>query len=266
VLHSIGQAEPGVWFSVTSLANLIRTGEPYFLHDQERLSKQYGPAAVDDVMRYWDQIECLFIAEVLWAPLHGLGLVDLGYGGADPEKSHQPLAFRLMPLGAAVLGEKEMWPISEQVCIIQPNFEVFLTELEPAMLYRLLQVAEPLGFDRVGRLRFTRERALSTAERGRTAAQVLADLSACSQDAVPQNVAVTIREWMGEGRPALLTKGWLLEVDDAETARAILTDRTLYRYVERAVGRTTLLLRPDADEERVGAALRKAGFFPKVIR
>ena len=266
VLDSIGQAEPGVWFSVTSLASLIRAREPYFLYDRERLSRRYGPVAMDDVVRYWDEIERLFIAEVLWAPLHGQGLVDLGYEVADPEKPNQPSAFRLTPLGAAVLGEKGAWPVTEQVCIIQPNFEVLLTELEPAALYRLLEIAEPLGFDRVGRLKFARERALSTAERGRTAVQVLADLSACSQNTVPQNVAVTIREWMGEGRPARLTKGWLLEADDAETAQAILTDRTLYRYVERAVGRTTLLLRPDADEERVSAALRKAGFFPKVIR
>lgn len=150
-----------------------------------------------------------------------------------------------------------------------------LTELAPDELRHVADFwdvsleglpTEPLGFDLVGRLRFTRERALSAAERGRSAAQVLADLSACSQNVVPQNVAVTIREWMGEGRPAGLTKGWLLEVDDAETARAILTDRKLYRYVERAVGPTALFLRADVNEERVSTALRKAGFFPTVTR
>jgi hypothetical protein len=266
VLDSVGQAEPGVWFSVASLANLVKARVPYFLHDQERLAKKYGPVAMNDVMRYWDQIERLFIAEVLWAPLHGLGLVDLGYEATESEKPHQPSAFCLTPLGAAALGEEKTWSVVERVCVVQPNFEALLTELEPATLYRLLEIAEPLGFDRVGRLRFTRERALNAAERGRSATQVLADLSACSQGAVPQNVAVTIREWMGEGRPARLTKGWLLEVDDAETAQAILSDKRLYRYVERAVGPTALILRAKVGEEQVSAALRKGGFFPRVIR
>lgn len=266
VLDSIGKAEAGVWFSVTLLANLMRVREPYFLYDQERLSRRYGPVALDDVVRYWEQIEGLFIAEVLWAPLHGLGLVDLGYEMDDPEKLHQPSAFRLTPLGAAVLGEERAWPIPERICVTQPNFEVLLTQAKPVTLYCLLEVAEPLGFDRVGRLRFTRERALSAAEGGKTAAQVIADLSVCSQNAVPQNVAVTIREWMGEGRPAHLTIGWLLEVDEAETAQAILTDRTLHRYVERAVGPTALLLRADVSEEQISTALRKAGFFPRITR
>lgn len=184
----------------------------------------------------------------------------------DPEKPHQPSAFRLTPLGAVVLGEERAWPIPERICVTQPNFEVLLTQAKPVTLYCLLEVAEPLGFDRMGRLRFTRERALSAAEGGKTAAQVLADLSVCSQNAVPQNVAVTIREWMGEGRPIHLTIGWLLEVDEAETAQAILTDRTLHRYVERAVRPTALLLRAGVSEEQISTALRKAGFFPRVTR
>lgn len=112
----------------------------------------------------------------------------------------------------------------------------------------------------------TMKESWSAAEGGKTAAQVIADLSVCSQNAVPQNVAVTIREWMGEGRPAHLTIGWLLEVDEAETAQAILTDRTLHRYVERAVGPTALLLRPGVSEEQISTALRKAGFFPRITR
>jgi len=201
--------------------------------------------------------------------LHPLGIFDLGLRAGRVE------AIRLTQLGADVLaGESKAPappPASGRALIVNPDFEivVFPEAATPDLLYALSRFAKRAKADRVSTYRMTRESVARAAAAGIGADDILEALERSARAEVPQNVAVTVRDWATTASARILATphgGFLLEANDAETLDALLRAPGLAEALApRRVSPTTAEIQappatgPLADELRRRGVRRDGG-------
>jgi hypothetical protein len=173
----------------------------------------------------WQVIEAGFIRAVLLEPLHWMGLLDIGYvarpsvhgrgagapaTGAPAAANALPVAYRLTPIGAWVLGigpEVDM-PEGQGRVVVQPNFELFaLDPISDLTLSQLDEFADRMSGERAIKYRLTRKSLYRAQKKGWTAARVLGVLGKLNQPAgadepagvqsLPQNIVRSLQEWQG---------------------------------------------------------------------
>jgi hypothetical protein len=96
-----------------------------------------------------DKLEQTFVAQIMAGFVFQLGLVELGYA-TPPDKPTAWQAFRLTPLGTAVLHNKPLdtAPAAGQI-IIQPNFQILaMGPVSLSLLAKLDLFAERRKVDR----------------------------------------------------------------------------------------------------------------------
>lgn len=111
ILRLLERAQPGVWYAMDGLLALIWRVFPLFLRGRqltysrpawwiERISdgRPLRPTIHDE----WLQAEGVYVRELLTGPLFWWGALDMAF-----EPSHVPVAFRLTPFGANLLGRQE---------------------------------------------------------------------------------------------------------------------------------------------------------------
>jgi hypothetical protein len=211
------------------------------------------------------QVEAGFVAAVMEGPLHWLGLVDL-----DAPTGQPALAYRLTPVGQALLGQGA-WPpeLQEQQAgrvIVQPNFElVALAPVQEATLLFLDEVAERLSLEQVAQYRLARERWLHALQQGVSAATLIERLETLAQTPLPQNLRYSLLEWERQAQRVRLTRlVALLEVQEAALLDDFLADPALAAWIVRRLTPTAALV----DRRRlpdVYAALLARGELPKLL-
>jgi hypothetical protein len=192
----------------------------------------------------WPVVEGGFIRFLLLEPLFWMGMVDIGYMG------NKPVAYRLTPVGAWILGVGPAVEIPQQEgrVIVQPNFEIIaLDPISDRTLATLDEFAERTSAERAIKYRLTRHSAYRAQRRGWTTARIIHTLNQMVQEpdpqahgdltthpTLPQNVVRTLEEWQRlHERITIHRQATLLQAADANLLDELLQDpqiRALVAY------------------------------------
>jgi hypothetical protein len=137
-----------------------------------------------------------FLHAYLSFGLLGVGGIEAGFADGDR------FCFRLTPTGRSLL-EASGGPVEVEEpaaaapldIVVQPTFEVAFLSPSPAMEAEIGRFAERRGREVGVLFRVTKESILRAAAAGLSEERVLASLSKCSRNPIPQNVEHEIRGW-----------------------------------------------------------------------
>lgn len=195
----------------------------------------------------WRQVEGAFVQEVVLGPLRWLGLIEVGSAEA-------PDRFRLTPLGRTVLQgqppETEARPPAARALIVQPNFEIVVTDTAGRydLLLQLDAFAERVSIDRASTYRLTRAALVEGMSRGVNGQDSIELLERANAGPLPQNVRYSLDEWIALYEALRIRKGLtLLEADSAEQLDRWLADPTLAACLGERLSPTVVLV-PTAAE------------------
>ena len=133
----------------------------------------------------------------------------------------------LTEVGAWLLGKRQSFPddvgeVNVGRAIVQADFTITFTARSPQLEARVARLAERLPSADLPKYRITRTSIQNAAAAGLTAEHALADLTAISTHALPQNVQHEVKAWFGTVRRVALTPATLLRCPDAETAERVM--------------------------------------------
>ncbi len=230
VLQQLRRSSAGQWYATSALLYALWKEAPLDLTERSRVST--GPFALLQTQRErWQAREGQRMLGMLTSTLADLGLVGLGWDKAT--EAAAPVAVRLTPLGAEVLG---LAPVSadhmapalvSSPLIVQPSFELVLRQTELPLLYQLLPWAELTHLSLAATLRLTQRSLTQGLLHGGDLDQLLALLKSASGRALPQNVDYSLREWARKHKGVRLAPVFLLTVPSREVAlevRQVLAD------------------------------------------
>jgi hypothetical protein len=159
--------------------NYVSHASPYISYGNE-MGWSFSPPFADE-SEGWPVVEAGYIRAILLEPLHWMGLVDIGYiaeraadGSLDGDAT--PVAYRLTPVGAWVLGVGPQVDMPEEQgrVVVQPNFELFaLDPISDFTLARLDEFAERVNAERAIKYRLTRESVYLAQKKGWTTARII---------------------------------------------------------------------------------------------
>ena len=271
------QVRSGYWYAPEDLSRAAREGDVEFLISWQdptpyRWSAYYVDARQAATPPYigitleeargrsksllmgqdWDLVEGEFIRAVLRGPLTWLGLI--AYESVDGVER-----FALTDLGAQVLDvagfsvpcvDTPRQNHSEAL-VVQPNFDVVVYEPDERndLLYQIDRFAERVSVDRLAIYRITRDSLCAGLQLGLAVEDILALLDDAARSPVPQNVAVTLRDWARRfDEVQFIRNAWLLEAPNAAALDRWLADPELAAALERRISPTVALFtrnRPD---------------------
>ncbi len=270
ILKYLRKCQPGLWYSIPSLLQMIFKEEPLALYNTAYRHPN-KPAYVDDRVK-WMQADGEVYKGLLASSLYELGIVSLG----DLEQKHaaededddetilDPDTFMLTELGAAVLKQMTSKTPEEQTAqptrralIVQPNFELLLLEEDLPTLYALLPFAQLHHAGRVSRLLLTRTSLLRGMNAGLTIERVLATLRTHSQKDLPQNVEYTLQDWSRGYKGARISQVLLIEVSSEALADEICSTVRFKTLRPRRIG--PLAIAAYCDVNQIQRTLDKEG-------
>lgn len=269
VLDILAQAPPGAWIPWETLLDEVLRVRPDFArpggnYDSWRLVNYRGQSL--DGFEHWRDVEGQLLMATIGGSLRWLGLTDYGGESAEDESSEEstPRAFRLNPIGAALLGvgpapaEPDYAPL-----VVQGNFEVLAPpHAAPYARFQLGRVATWVsgnGYDEAEVYKLTRASVQAAASANIGADEILAFLEQASGAPLPQNVVYSLQEWAGQYGQLSMRQTVLLQADDPLLLERLRRDRRVrLPPVESLDERTWALSEQDA--AKLAEALRKAGY------
>ncbi|MHC5012055.1 MAG: helicase-associated domain-containing protein [Planctomycetota bacterium] len=192
-----------------------------------------------------------------WFPrLFVLGILNVAL------RDDRPIAWKLSPLGARVLGaaraglDTGLRPI-----LVNPDFEVLvLPEGDVSdVVHTLDGYAQRVKSEDVVHFRLTRGAIEAAVGAGRPVETFLEFLEARSRGGLPQNVAFTIRRWAEHVTFAQLERGVVLRVGDEAALDRILAVPGMAKLLARRIGPMEALLREEPKDRRLLATLQESG-------
>ncbi len=259
------------WLSMASFLQHVYAVDPYLLVNRDDLVRQQGVKGLRDFNARWMSNEGALLAGMITGVLLWLGAVDVGR-----DRAGQPVAFRITPAGARLVGHPAAPPATETAgkpFLVQPNFEVLVLAPEARALWTLLLAADLTRHDRVSVYTLNKESVLRARASGVGPTELQEFLTGNSQKAVPQNVVQCITDWAHSYKRTLLEKATLLEVENAEVLDELLSSRRLKGFVARRLTPTIALIKlppttiwtRDDPWHKLAKELRAAGYFPEII-
>jgi len=266
ILRLIGQLPPGEWIGYDDFVAAVKRVEPDFARPDGRYDTwgllNYARQPING-FEHWDAVEGRQLLDIAGGTLRWLGLTDVGANG------EHAISFRLNPLGAALIAGAAPPPEPPiEPLVVQPNFEVVAqVYATPYARFQLGRVAERTASDtpenRSGQsteiYKLTKRSVQAALERGITFDDVIRFLNEQSGRELPQNVAVSLREWAGQHGQVTLRRGVLLEAEDAALLEQIRRDKRVRMPQIEPLTETAWLVR-EGDAPELAERLRKAGF------
>ena len=188
--------------------------------------------------------------------MHVLGILDVA--SAD----ERPLAWRLSPLGARVLGaESTGLDTGLQPVLVNPDFEVVvLPEGDVSdVIHALDGFAQRTKSGEVAHFQITKASVEAAVAAGRSVDEFLTFLEGRSRGSVPQNVAFSIRRWSEGVAFATLERGIVLRLEDESVLERILAMPEMAKRVVRRLGPEQVLLKDEPLSRRLLSTLREEG-------
>src|SRR6266702_3986961 len=193
LVSHVRNCNPGQWYTVASLLQLIRGRDPFVLRPRQRSIASLGYRKASELREHWDTCDREIVIGSLSSSLYELGIAALGYQDSkalEVDEPDNPDFFMLTNLGAMVLlPDAKPAPTKAQdgnrTLVVQPSFELLLLQPDLSTLYSLLPFALVNQVGVVSRLTHTRESILRGVAAGSTAERILQLLEERSQKGVP---------------------------------------------------------------------------------
>jgi hypothetical protein len=287
------RVQPGCWYSIAELSELLRCLDVEFLvpwlgqtsqpwtgtseRDQLALPVYSGITLQDSRGRSrwlrmgadWDLVEGAFLGAVIRGPLRWLGLVDVNQVATGRE------LFTLTRSGARAIGVEatdEPLDLREAdsnagALIVQPNFDVVVYDPQrrPELLYQIDRLAERISVDRLALYHLTRESFCTGLQIGVVVDDAIALLERASRSALPHNVEVSLRDWARQFESVRWVRnGCLLEAPTETQLDRWLALPVLQKLVDRRLSPTFALLH-GADLAEIQAAIQTVGSEARTI-
>jgi hypothetical protein len=260
VVKLVAGCPPEKWFSIASLSKKVRHEYPELLRGWRRGNARIlrdSQGRLLPVGDSWEGVEGVFIREVVSKTLNWFGMVQM-------EEELQ--AFRLSPLGAAVLGGKTT-PLTDPApspIIVQPNFEILApAEASHADIYRLEDFADLVKRDLVSSYTITRNSLRRALEAGDNVDTMVEFLKAAGGRDLPQNVAYTLREWAGQYGQIQVRRLTVVTTRTEAQLRELLAHPKLKLTAGEQLGPQAIAVESKEVRPTV-ASLRRAGYMPVV--
>jgi len=202
--------------------------------------------------------------------LHRLAYLGLLEQAEDGDPASLPL--RLTPLGRACLeaiyGQREgmppdLLPTDERSFIVAPNFEVVAPfSIHPRLLLEVGALADLVHADQALMFRISRNSIYRALKAGMDGEAILGVLRQGSPHPLPQNVEVTIREWVAAYGQVWLARFHLLRCADPEVAARLKASPRLQPFLAGELTPRDLILR-EGDLTFLPRILEKEGYLPR---
>lgn len=213
----------------------------------------------------------------------GKTLKARGDGRGRPRKQHEiEFSFRLTDLGRYVLGfDTEEWPrlftgskmgdvqpfdYNTDQFIVQPTLEVIVPpDLRLSSFYHLNEICEVKSIDVMSILTITKASIRDGMDRGLRAEEMLAFLQRSSRTALPESLAVLIRECADKhGEVNMGFAGGYILVDDDGLLERVRANKKIAPAIKDVIDNRVVMLNPDTDVKRLARELQKIGFMPRL--
>lgn len=266
ILGFLAQAPPAAWVAWETLLAEVKRVSPDFArpsgdYESWRLVDYRGRNL--DGFANWERVEGELLKATIGGSLRWLGLTDYG-GGEQQGAAPDPRAFRLNPLGAALLevGPPPAEPPYERL-VVQGSFEVVAPpRVAPFYRFQLSRIAAWVSgsaHEEAEIYRLTKATVQAAVEQGIPGEAISAFLEEAGGAPLPPNVAYSLREWAGQHGQLTLRKGAILQTDDPLLLEQVRRDRRLRLPPVEALTEGAWLL-GEGDAARLAEALRKAGY------
>lgn len=272
-IKTLTAGAPDRWYDVDGLSRFISEQHPEFLFEKiddyilrRALTPRRGVAPSPEERdaratlgeNVWADDEIAFVLASVATSLRWLGIIDVS---AD---AVQPLRYRLSPLGQHLLFDTPM-PVAEAPptghAVVQPSFEIVVLDATAnlPLLAQLDEFAERRSFDRAATYHLTQAALVQGMDRGWTSERIFATLESAHGGPLPQNVAVTLRDWIARYEHLSIREAaTLLEADTPAQLDSWLADPRLTPLLGRRLGPTSVLV-PTSNAERVAAQIQADG-------
>jgi len=236
LLEIIKRCQAGVWYSVASLVQYLKSEHPYFLipekpryrHQSDRSASRYknfrerkkdswGHRFEIDTKdsNAFERVEGRYVERFLEGIPLTLGYVDLAYGESK-YKERKPSLNLLRAFKVSEGFQRFMeGNIPDPRVTVQPNFEIHVeSEFYPAgILTKLNSLSDTLSSDTVTILKLNKKK-VSAELANDDSLDVVSLLYELSDSDLPQNVLTELEEWVGHSEVFTLYHGFgLLEGD-----------------------------------------------------
>lgn len=268
ILGILAHVPPGAWINWETLLDEVLRVEPDFArpegnYDTWRLVN-YRRQNLDGFV-HWRDVEGNVLTSTIGGSLRWLGLTD--YGGEQKlgnEEESQPVAFRLTPLGAALLavGPDPADPAYAPL-VVQGNFEIVAPpHAAPFARFQLGRIAKWMsgnGYDEAEVYKLTKASVQAAAAQNIQAEEIIRFLEQTSGVSLAQNVVYSIREWAGQYGQLNLRRVALVQSDDPLLLVQLRRDQRLRLPPVETLDEQTWAVH-EGDAARLATALRKAGY------
>ena len=270
LLAVLAQMPTSSWIEADDLlVNLQNRNENFLFPQRSRVESNhsyYYYGNPKELTPKMDKLEQTFVAQIMAGFVFQLGLVELGFA-APPDNPNTWQAFRLTPLGTAVLHNKPLdtTPAAGQI-IIQPNFQILaMGPVSLSLLAQLDLFAERQKVDRHAfEYHLSRESIYAAQQVGYAVDQVEAFLDTATHNEVPQNVRRSLAEWAAHHERIVFRSGvTLLQAANEALLTTLLDDDTTGKLLARPVGPAVALVKSKR-QPQVVSALQETGIFPAV--
>jgi hypothetical protein len=242
VLNWLGECEPGIWYSFTSLLNKVQHENPFFIISRRDLLQQYGAQYLADMSKSWLQVEGEIIHRTFNTVLEWLGIVQVGRDALGKVS-----AFSLTELGAEFCGRSVQPPPkiipSDKPLLVQPNFEVMLLVPQVDTLWTLMKFTSLKKLDQVSLYTINRDATLHGLDSDLSINQMVEWLAERSAQPLPQNLVISLQDWSKGYKRVQVENVTLLEVEDPAVLDELFNLKQYAGYFVRRLSPTAAIVR-----------------------
>jgi hypothetical protein len=213
----------------------------------------------------WDRIEGALARFLLTHPLHWLGVVEIG-----EDAEGQPAAFRLTPLGEALLAERpapDVAPQDGQAPLATIDDDMVIAIPVAGTMYERYQLerfSNWLGQDDVARYAITEDSVWRSYNTGVKTDQIDHFLQRLTGDRLPGALTRNLLAWGSRFGRASMQRVVLLQTVDEATMKQIRGRPELRRLLGELMGPTTCLVEARHAND-VLERLKAMGIWPRLV-
>jgi len=259
VLTFLEMVPPADWWPVDELIAIVKEEEPDFQRPAGDYDSWYiRDAATGEYLRgfeSWDRVDGALLRFILTGPMHWLGLVDCGDGGA---------LCRLTVYGRALCGATD-WPDPPEDrphMTVQPDGTILAPRM--ASRYERFQLARITEWGAAGdpyEYRLSATGLQRAIEQGVPVDAIRAFLRRTSGDRVPESILRLLAQWEQTGDADVwMSHAVILRTTAPEALQAILETPELRRFLGAQLGPTAVIVR-EGQEQALADALQQHGIL-----
>jgi hypothetical protein len=250
ILNLLRDLQANQWYRLNEILAWLKQHNPDFQRPDGDYSTWYildeeGVALMG--FEHWDAVEGALITFLLTAPLHWLGIVDLGFTDKDGAR---PSAIRLTQYGKRLINEKETVELQGTagdaaaiLAVDAPSTIRFNRRASLFDRFQLARFAEFAGWEEDAvRYTITPESLAHVRRQGVGADQITAFLLRVGSDRIPTALLQAMDHWRIPGMAVELQEAVLLRTESAAALDSLLQDGSLRPLLQERLGPTTALI------------------------